>query len=95
LHIDKKEETVSKPEERENDADGRLPAGVSTGSSPDRKKRRSAVPPVLVDPEVAHDPIQASYETLDALLQFLIARAKGDDGYDLIALREALHGGSL
>jgi len=81
---------------REDDADGRLPAGVRTGSDPDRKKRRSAVPPVSVPaPPIEHDPIQASYDTLDALLQFLIARAKGDDGYDLIALREALHGGSL
>jgi len=87
---------VANQEKREDDADGRLPAGVRSGSDPDRKKRRSPVPPVqATTPEVEHDPIMASYETLDALLQFLIARAKGDDGYDLIALREGLHGGTL
>jgi len=86
-----------KNEERENEADGRPPAGARTGSDPNRKKRRSAVPPVpesnLGSPE--HDPIMASYDALDQLLVFLIERARGDDNYDLIAIREGLHGGSI
>jgi len=81
-------------EERESEADGRLPAGVHYGSDPNRKKGRREAPPPTPDP-IEHDPIQASYETLDALLRFLISRARGDDGYDLQQIREALHGGPV
>jgi len=91
---------MSKLSERENEAEGRPPAPVRmphSGSDPDRKKRRSPVPPVssseVGSPE--HDPIMASYDALDQLLVFLIERAKGDDNYDLIAIREGLHGGSI
>jgi len=88
---------MSENTKRETEADGRLPAGVRLGSDPNRKKRRSTVvpTPTRVDESPEHDPIMASYDSLDRLLVFLIERAKGDDAYDLVAIREALHGGSI
>jgi len=81
--------------QREGEAEGRLPARVHTGSDPDRKKGRSTVPSLPPPTEVAHDPVHASYNALDQLLVFLLERAKGDDGYELQAIRESLHGSAL
>jgi len=71
------------------------PRGVRLGSDPLRKTRRASAPSAP-EPPPEHDPIHATYDALDALLRHLIEAERVEErAYALVAIREALHGGSI